>query len=121
MSINRTILSGTIGQYGVKITWTDMGKALINFTLVCEEPGQGENKTPFKTFIPVVIVGPQADTCTETLEPGDTMLIGGKVASKAGKMKDSGQVRGGHVRCQTPGASGRRLGSRCCSQPRCGV
>jgi hypothetical protein len=58
MSINRTILSGTIGQYGVKITSTDTGKPHTSFTLVCEEPGRGENKTAFKSFIPVVILGP---------------------------------------------------------------
>jgi hypothetical protein len=35
MSINRTIPSGRIGQYGVKITWTDMGTTNQLYARVC--------------------------------------------------------------------------------------
>jgi single-stranded DNA-binding protein len=93
MSINRTILSGTIGHYGVKITYRDTGKPHTSFTLVCEELGRGEDKPAFKTFIPVLIVRPQAEACAETFEPGDTVLLEGKVAYKAGKTKDSGKLQ----------------------------
>jgi single-stranded DNA-binding protein len=106
MSINRVILSGRIRQYGVKITSTDAGTPHSSFTLVCEEPGRGESNTAFKTFIPVVIVGPQAEASAETLEPGDTVPLAGKLAYEAGKTKDLGklQVVAFGVECLTAAA-----------------
>jgi single-stranded DNA-binding protein len=92
MSINRTIISGAIGQYGIKITYTDTGKPYTSFTLVCQEPGHGESKTAFKTFILVVIAGPQAEACAETLEPEDTVVLEGKLAHMVGKTKDGGKL-----------------------------
>jgi single-stranded DNA-binding protein len=91
MSLNRVILSGTIGQYGPKIEWTETGKAQTSFTLVCEEPRRGQS-APFKTFIPVLIVGAQAEACAETLEAGDVVVLEGKLAWKAGKSKDAGRL-----------------------------
>jgi single-stranded DNA-binding protein len=90
MAINRVILSGTIGQYGVKITWTDTGKPQTSLTLVCEEPGRQGGT--FKTFVPVLIVGAQAEVLAETLEPGDVLLLDGKLAYRAGKTKESGTL-----------------------------
>jgi hypothetical protein len=46
-----------------------------------------------KAFMPVVIVGPQAQACPETLEPGDVLLLEGKLAYKVGKTKDSGKLQ----------------------------
>jgi len=90
MSVNRVILSGTIGQYGVKIAWTESGKPQTTLTLVCEEPGK--DGASYKTFVPVVIIGPQAETLAETLEPGDMILLEGKLAYRAGKTKESGKL-----------------------------
>jgi single-stranded DNA-binding protein len=92
VSINRVILSGTVGQYGAKIAWTEAGKPQTSFTLVCEEPSRGEAATTYKTFIPCLVVGPQAEPCAETLEAGDVVLLEGKLAWKAGKSKDAGRL-----------------------------
>jgi single-stranded DNA-binding protein len=91
MSINRVILSGTIGQYSVKIEWTAAGKPQTAFTLVCEE--EGKVSTTFRTFIPVLIVGAQAEALAETLEPGDHVLLEGKLMFQSGKTKESGKLK----------------------------
>jgi single-stranded DNA-binding protein len=90
MSINRVILSGAVGQYGAKISWTETGKPQTSFTLVCEEPGK-EGAT-YRTFIPVLVVGNRAEEYAETLEPGDSCLIEGRLTYRAGKTKDAGKL-----------------------------
>jgi single-stranded DNA-binding protein len=73
--INRVILAGRIGEYGVKISWTEAGKS-------------GE----FKSFISVLVVSPQAEALAEQLKPGDMVLLEGKLQYKAGKSKDAGKL-----------------------------
>jgi single-stranded DNA-binding protein len=83
--INRVILCGHIGQYGCKISWTEQGKAQTSFTIVVEKSG-------FKTFIPVTIVGNRAEIVAETLEAGDLIMLEGSLSWRAGKTKDSGKL-----------------------------
>ena len=90
ISLNRVILSGTIGQNGVKLSYTEQAKPQTSLTLACEEPGKDGHT--FKTFIPVLIVEPQAEALAERLEPGDTSLLAGKLAYRAGQTKDSGKL-----------------------------
>jgi hypothetical protein len=45
---NHVSLVGTVGQYGVKIAWTEAGKPQTSFTLITEEPGPD---SAYKTFI----------------------------------------------------------------------
>jgi single-stranded DNA-binding protein len=90
VSVNRVILVGEVGQYGPNITWTDGGKPQTSLTLVCEEAGR--DGTVFKTFVPVLIVGAQAEHFAEILEPGEMCLVEGKLAFKAGKTKESGKM-----------------------------
>jgi hypothetical protein len=66
--MNRVLLSGHIGQYDVKITWTDTGKPQTSFALVCSE--HGKNGASYKTSIPVLNAEPQAERLAETLELG---------------------------------------------------
>jgi single-stranded DNA-binding protein len=88
--MNHVSLVGGVGQYGVKISWTEAGKPQTSFTLVTEEPGP---ESSYKTFIPVMIVGSRAPDYAETLEPGDVIAIEhGKLSYKAGKTKDSGKL-----------------------------
>jgi single-stranded DNA-binding protein len=91
MSINRVILSGVIGQYGVKIEWTVAGKPQTAFTLVCEE--EGKVSTTFRTFIPVLIVGAQAESLAESLEAWDHVLLEGKLMFQSGKTEESGKLK----------------------------
>jgi single-stranded DNA-binding protein len=90
MSINRVIVSGAVSSYGAKLTYTEQAKPQCSFTLVCEEPGR-EGAT-FKTFIPVLIIGAQAEATAETLEPGAVVLLEGKLSYRAGKTKDGGKL-----------------------------
>jgi single-stranded DNA-binding protein len=87
--INKVILAGEIGQYGVKISYTETVKPQTSFTLVCTEAGKSGG---FKAFIPVLIVGPQAEPLAESLEPGDLVLLEGRLAYRKGKTKDSGRL-----------------------------
>jgi single-stranded DNA-binding protein len=87
--INRAVLAGEIGQYGVKISWTETGKPQTSFTLVCSE---ATKSGAFKSFISVVVVGPQAETMAETLEAGDLVLLEGKLQYKPGRMKEAGKL-----------------------------
>jgi hypothetical protein len=66
--VNAVHLSGRISDHGPKSSWTEQGKGQCTFTLIVEEPGR-EGAT-FKTFVPICIVGPQAEHYAETLEVG---------------------------------------------------
>jgi hypothetical protein len=53
------------------MAYTETGKRQTSFTLVCTEAGKtGE----FKAFIPVLVVGGNAEPLAESLEPGDLVL-----------------------------------------------
>ena len=85
MSVNRVILCGSVGEYGAKIVWTEAGKPQTSFPLVARE---GD----YRTFIPVLVVGAQAERVAETHEPEILGLVDGKLAWQAGKTKDDGRL-----------------------------
>ena len=81
--MNSVCLSGRVSDYGPKISWTEGGKPQTTFTLVVEEPGR-EGST-FKTFVPIKVVGAQAESCAETLDAGALIAVNGKLQySKTG-------------------------------------
>jgi hypothetical protein len=86
--------TGRVSDYGCKISWTEAGKAQTTFSLIVEEPGK--EGTTFKTFVPVLIIGSQAEAMAERLEAGGYVMISGKLAYKAGKTKEAGKL---HVVC----------------------
>lgn len=87
--INKVILCGIIGEYGVRLSYTEAGKPQLSFTLVCAETTKtGE----YKSFIPCLVVGVHAEALAEQLEPHDLILLEGKLAFKAGKTKDAGKL-----------------------------
>jgi single-stranded DNA-binding protein len=89
--MNHASLVGTVGQYGVKIFYTEHSKPQTSLTLVVENAGK--DGTTYKTFIPVLIVGSRAEEYAESLEPGEWLAIeSGKLAYKAGKTKESGKL-----------------------------
>jgi single-stranded DNA-binding protein len=90
MGVNRAILSGTIGQYGVKHSYTEQAKPQLSFSLTVAETGR--DGATFRTFVPCAVVGPQAEALAETLEPGDVVLHEGKLTYRAGKTKESGKL-----------------------------
>lgn len=76
--MNSVHLSSRVSDYGCTITWTEQGKPQKSFTLIIKEPGR--EGTTFKTFVPVLIVGTQAEHWAETLEAGDLVLVSGKLS-----------------------------------------
>jgi hypothetical protein len=41
--------------------------------------------TTYRTFVPPLIVGPQAEDCAATLESGEPIAVSGKLTWKPGK------------------------------------
>jgi single-stranded DNA-binding protein len=75
--VNKAIIGGVISSYGVRLSYTQAAKPQLLFQLDIEESG-------FHTFVPCQIVGPQAEGLAETLEPGEYVLVDGKLSwSKA--------------------------------------
>jgi hypothetical protein len=69
--LNRVIVQGLIGQYGVQPRETEAGKVQAVFRLVYEEPNMDNpDGEPFKTIIPVLVVGQKAARLAETLASG---------------------------------------------------
>jgi hypothetical protein len=83
--VNAVHLSGTIGQHGVKLSYTEQAKPQTSFTLIVEEGA-------YKTFVPVLIVGTRAEELAETLEAEDRVELSGKLTYKAGRTQDAGKL-----------------------------
>ncbi|MGH8069282.1 MAG: single-stranded DNA-binding protein [Candidatus Entotheonellia bacterium] len=88
--MNAVHLAGKVGDYGCRITWTEQSKPQTSFTLIVEEAGR--DGASFKTFVPICIIGTQAEPLAERLEAGDHVLVSGKLSYKSGKTKDAGRV-----------------------------
>ncbi len=76
--MNAVHLIGAISSYGVKLNYTEHAKPQTSLTLVVEEPGK--DGASYKTFVPVLIVGPQAEECATMLEPDERIGVSGKLA-----------------------------------------
>ena len=83
-------LIGAISEYGIRLSYTESAKPQATLTLVLEEPGK--DGTSYKTFVPVLIVGPQAEEWAATLEAGERIAVSGKLAWKSGRSKDVGKL-----------------------------
>jgi single-stranded DNA-binding protein len=64
--VNRTILVGTIGRYGVDVRYANTGTAIASFTLVCSE--QWQDGTTHEVYIPCEIVGKKAEAAPVLFE-----------------------------------------------------
>jgi single-stranded DNA-binding protein len=93
--VNAVHLSDRVSNYGPRISWTEQGKAQTTLT--------------FKTFVPVLIVGGQAEHYAKTLEGGQLIAVSGKLAYRAGKTKDAGKSV---VTCFTVEVLARHLSAR---------
>jgi len=83
-------MSGQVSEYGMTLVYTEAGKPQATFTLVCEEAARDGGT--FKTFLPVVMVGAQAEAMADTLEAGEMVVLKGKLSYQRGKGKDSGKL-----------------------------
>jgi hypothetical protein len=78
-SVNRVVLLGEVGKYGVTVSYHDTGTPRASFTLVVSEQGQ-DGKT-FPTLIDCQVWGKKAEAAGE-LEAGQLVLFEGKLAKK---------------------------------------
>ena len=78
-SINHCILLGTIGRYGVTVTYQPNGNPCASFVLVLSE--QGRDGKDHYTYIDCAIYGGKAESAGE-LEAGQLALFEGKLAKR---------------------------------------
>ena len=78
-SVNRCILLGEVGRYGVTVAYQDNGTPRASFTLVVSELGQ-DGKT-FPTLIDCQVWGKKAEAAGE-LEAGQLVLFEGKLVKR---------------------------------------
>jgi hypothetical protein len=71
--VNTAIIAGHVSSYGPKISWTESGKPQTAFTLVLDKAG-------YKTFVPVLVVGPKAEEICETIAAGDYLIVDGSLS-----------------------------------------
>jgi single-stranded DNA-binding protein len=79
VSVNRVVLVGQIGRYGVSVAYHESGTPRASFTLVICEQGQ-DGKT-FPTLIDCQVWGRKAEAAGE-LEAGQLVLFEGKLAKR---------------------------------------
>jgi single-stranded DNA-binding protein len=77
--VNRTILVGVIGKYGVEVRYSTNGTACASFMLVVTEQGQDGKDHP--TLIPCECWGKKAESASE-LDAGTLVLFEGKLAKR---------------------------------------
>jgi single-stranded DNA-binding protein len=77
--INRVVLVGTIGKYGVEVRYATSGAPCASFTLVVTELGQDGKDHP--VFIPCECWGKKAETASE-LDAGQLVLFEGKLRKR---------------------------------------
>jgi hypothetical protein len=78
-SVNRVVLLGEIGRYGVTMSYLDSGTPRASFTLVVYEQGQ-DGKT-FPTLIDCQIYSKKAEAAGD-VEAGQLVLFEGKLAKR---------------------------------------
>jgi hypothetical protein len=78
-SVNRVVLVGEIGRYGVTMTYHESGTPRASFTLVICEQGQ-DGKT-FHTLADCQVWGRKAEAAGE-LDAGQLVLFEGKLAKR---------------------------------------
>ena len=74
--VNRVLLCGCIGKYGVEVRYHASGTPYASFMLVIPEQGQ-DGKT-YSTLVPCEVWGKKAEAAGE-LEPGQLALFEGKL------------------------------------------
>ena len=74
--VNRVVLLGTIGKYGIEVRYAPSGAPFASFTLVASERGQ--DRKEHATLIPCEVWGKKAEAAGE-LEAGDLVVFEGKL------------------------------------------
>ena len=75
---NVCVISVRISDYGPKLRPLPSGKWELSFTLCCDELGR--DGQVYTTYVPVLVHGAACEPLAETLEPGDIVLVTGRLA-----------------------------------------
>ena len=78
-SVNRVVLLGTIGKYGMQMRFAPTGAACAAFSLVLTEKTQDGRH--FSTVVPCEVWGKHAEAAAD-LQPGQLCVFEGKVSRK---------------------------------------
>lgn len=78
-SVNRVVLLGTIGRYGVEVRYATTGVPCASFMLVLIELGQDGQE--HKTIVPCEVWGKKAEA-TGDIEPGTLVLFEGRLRTR---------------------------------------
>jgi single-stranded DNA-binding protein len=77
--LNKVLLMGRICARGVRVTYDERAIPTCAFTLEVDELGKDR---VFTSYLPVEVVGKYAEAAAEALEPGDEVLVEGKLKYK---------------------------------------
>jgi single-stranded DNA-binding protein len=89
MHLNKVVLVGRVGERGVTLTYDERSTPTCSFTLEIDEVSQVGKV--YTSYLPVEIVGKYAEAAADALDPGDEVLVDGKLKYK--KITDkSGQA-----------------------------
>jgi single-stranded DNA-binding protein len=93
LTVNKVVLVGQVTSRGPKIAWTEKGTAVCDFWLELAE--LGSDGATHRQYCPVVAYGKLGESTAEALEPGQTVLVDGRIgwmprgAVKAGQKGES--------------------------------
>jgi single-stranded DNA-binding protein len=80
MHLNSVQLIGHVSKNGPKVNYASNGNPTCTFTLEVDELGKGGEV--FTLYLPVEIWG-QAEHAAEMLEPGDEVMLSGRLKDKS--------------------------------------
>jgi len=77
--VNRVVLVGVIGKFGIEVRYATSGSPCASFTLVVSE--KGADGKVHETYLPCEVWGQKAEACSD-LEAGTLVLFEGKLAKR---------------------------------------
>jgi single-stranded DNA-binding protein len=86
LGVNRVVLVGTIGKYGVSVSYTANGTARATFALALNELGQDGKE--HMTLVPCELWGKRVDAVAD-LEPGTMVSFEGRLRRTRDKERDA--------------------------------
>ncbi|MHB8171671.1 MAG: single-stranded DNA-binding protein [Thermincolia bacterium] len=89
--LNRIILIGRLTK-DPELRYTTTGKAVASFTLAVDRPFKNQQGEREADFIPVVVWGPQAESCANYLSKGKLAAVDGRIQVRSFDGQD-GQKR----------------------------
>jgi single-stranded DNA-binding protein len=75
--MNTVMLIGRIGTRGVKLSYSEQAVPICTFWREVDEVGKGGQR--YTSYIPVAVTGKCAEDAAAALEPGDEVLVDGRL------------------------------------------